>query len=98
PLRPARWSTTWRTGLGIDSASVERLLRARLPAASDVHVVEIEQYARGVSRETWVARLVGTDVPQAVVIRRDLPGGSLVDIPLRTEYEIYRRLGGTAVP
>jgi aminoglycoside phosphotransferase (APT) family kinase protein len=82
--------------VGIDATSIERLLRDRLPGGSDVTVVSVEQYVRGVSRETWVVRLAG--VPDAVVIRRDLPGGSLVDIPLRTEYEIYRRLAATEVP
>jgi aminoglycoside phosphotransferase (APT) family kinase protein len=84
--------------MGIDAVSVERLLRARLPADSDVTVDGIQQYVRGVSRETWVARLTGVAVPDAVVIRRDLPGGSLVDIPLRDEYEIYRRLAATEIP
>jgi aminoglycoside phosphotransferase (APT) family kinase protein len=32
------------------------------------------------------------------VIRRDPPGGGLVDTPLRREYEIYRRLAQTGVP
>jgi aminoglycoside phosphotransferase (APT) family kinase protein len=84
--------------MGIDPASVERLLRARLPTGPDVTVDGLEQYVRGVSRETWVVRLTGVGVPDAVVIRRDLPGGSLVDIPLRTEYEIYRRLAATEIP
>jgi aminoglycoside phosphotransferase (APT) family kinase protein len=87
-----------RSAGGIDAASVERWLRARLPAGSDVTVRGIEQFARGVSRETWVVRLAGAGLPDAIVIRRDLPGGSLVDIPLHTEYEIYRRVGATKVP
>lgn len=83
---------------GIDAASAERLLQARLDAGADVRVLSIEQFARGVSRETWVVRLSGNGVPDAVVIRRDLPGGSVAPSELRDEYEVYRRLGPSDVP
>jgi aminoglycoside phosphotransferase (APT) family kinase protein len=35
---------------------------------------------------------------RSLVVRRDLPGGSVCPSPLRREFEIYRRLEQTAVP
>jgi aminoglycoside phosphotransferase (APT) family kinase protein len=84
--------------VGLEPADVERLLAARLDNARDVRVTDIEQFARGVSRETWLVRLAGEDVPDAVIVRRDLPGGSVAPSELRDEYEIYRRLGHSDIP
>jgi aminoglycoside phosphotransferase (APT) family kinase protein len=81
----------------LDTDDVERMLAARL-GRSALRVSSIKQFARGVSRETWAVFLEGDDVPSAVTIRRDLPGGSVAPAALRDEYEIYRRLGGSDVP
>lgn len=82
----------------LPAADVQRLLRARLADAGDLEVTGIRQFARGVSRETWAVHLSGRSVPDAVTIRRDLPGGSVAPSDLHDEYEIYRRLGVSDVP
>ena len=58
--------------------------------------------ARGVSRETWLVDAEvtrqGRTVLEGFAVRRDHDVGSVDPIPLRTEYEVYRRLADSAVP
>ncbi|HKT73070.1 MAG TPA: phosphotransferase family protein [Steroidobacteraceae bacterium] len=63
-------------------------------------VCRLEKFDRGWSRETWFleCRRATGDRPQNLVLRRDLPGGSIDHRPLRKEYEIYRRLALSPVP
>lgn len=49
----------------------------------------------GHSRESW---LLATTEQGGLVLRVDHPGGALVPIPLSTEYAVYEKLWGTAVP
>jgi len=49
----------------------------------------------GHSRETWIVR---TAEHGGFVMRVDHPGGPLVPVPLRVEYEVYERLWRSPVP
>ncbi|MFC4000161.1 phosphotransferase family protein [Prauserella oleivorans] len=68
----------------------------------EVSIERVGRVSRGVSRETWIvdARVVrdGTASDMSFVVRRDLPDGTVIPMPLREEYEVYRRLAGSAVP
>lgn len=86
-------------GPGIDD--VRRWLAAVLPGSDEPVVRSIERLSRGVSRETWAIELDGGAAGGPVrrlVLRRDLPGGSIDASSLRQEYEIYRCLQATDVP
>jgi aminoglycoside phosphotransferase (APT) family kinase protein len=73
----------------MDTDAVAAWLQAGL--GRPIGALTITKFPRGVSRETW---LVDCEAGQFTV-RQDLPGGSVDPVPLRQEYEIYRRL---AVP
>lgn len=81
---------------------VERYLRERLPGVAGLELVRLHRTYPGMSRETWLAdtrwRENGQDIRRGFVLRMDTPGGSVCPTPLRREYEVYRRLDGTAVP
>lgn len=84
----------------LDAGRFEAYLAYRMPDAAPVRVVELTRFARGVSRETWFAKIrcEGTGRDEELVVRRDLRGGSVCPTPLRREFEIYRRLGASAIP
>lgn len=83
---------------GIDHERLQVYLRDRLTSDA-VNVVEVIQYPRGVSRQTWFVRLSGpAGECKGLVIRRDLEGGSVDGTPLRHEYEVYRRLAASEIP
>lgn len=89
--------------LSLDRDFLESYLRHRLDGAEAVTIQDLTKYPRGVSRETWfvtcsVATSAGGSREQSLVFRRDLPGGSVCPATLRFEYEIYHRLGASAVP
>lgn len=81
----------------MDSEALGRYLGARL--GTDVRVVEATLAPIGMSRETWFLALETPAGTQRLVLRRDVAtGGSACPVPLRFEYEMHRRLAGTAVP
>jgi aminoglycoside phosphotransferase (APT) family kinase protein len=90
------------TDLLADPERLAAYLLLRTPGATAVRDVDVVKFPRGVSRETWFVTYVIEQAdggePRSIVVRRDLPGGSVCPSPLRREYEIYRRLEGTAVP
>ncbi|WP_210717286.1 phosphotransferase family protein [Amycolatopsis acididurans] len=84
-------------------ADAGRWFRARfVPAVEDLTVERVARVSRGVSRETWIvdATVVrdGRPAAESFVVRRDLPDGSVIPMPLREEFEVYRRLAGSSVP
>lgn len=89
--------------LSLDRGFLESYLRQRIDDATSVTISDLTKFPRGVSRETWfvdcaVATLDGQTQERALVFRRDLPGGSVCPATLRFEFEIYRKLGRSAVP
>lgn len=72
------------------------------PCATRVDVEELRQQSRGVSRETWLVTVRtggdGKDERILLAVRRDHPAGSVDPLPLRTEYELYRRLATARLP
>lgn len=71
-------------------------------AARNVVAERVGRVSRGVSRETWIVdaqvdRGSGA-VRESFVVRRDPPDGTVIPMPLREEYEVYRRLAGSRVP
>lgn len=86
---------------GFDAGRLAPYLAQRLGHGA-VQIVELIRFPRGSSRETWfVSARVAAErraAPIELVIRRDFPGGSICPMPLQREYEIYRRLQGSAVP
>lgn len=85
----------------ITADGAEAYLTQRLAPAT-VRVHELAKFPRGVSRETWLIRAsvtaAGVEREQGFSLRRDLPGGAVQPYPLREEYEVYRRLEGSAIP
>jgi aminoglycoside phosphotransferase (APT) family kinase protein len=65
-------------------------------------VTSLKQTFPGMSRETWlveVERGSGTaSVREGLVVRADPPGGSIVPIPLRYEWDVYACLNLTPIP
>ena len=70
--------------------------------AEPVQVTELAQSFPGLSRETWLVRLLrgreGAAVAQGLVVRADPPGGPFPPVPLEYEYRVYERLAATPVP
>ena len=88
-----------RSAHDLDTAGLERSLRHGVPELADATVASVAKFPRGVSRETWFVTLdVPGDKPRDVVVRRDLPAGSVTPTTLRFEYEVYRRLADGPVP
>ena len=83
----------------MDRAKFQSYLRHKLPEAEKLTVTGIKKFPRGSSRETWFIECEGiTPSRRKLVVRRDFLSGSVCPLPLRTEYEIYRRLGPSPVP
>ncbi len=70
--------------------------------ADRVHIMDVTQYPRGVSRETWfiTCRIEhgAGEYEKKYVIRANPPSGSVCTSSLRFEYEIYLRLANSRVP
>ncbi len=70
--------------------------------ADQLTLTGITQFPRGVSRETWFVECQVEDAmgryDKKLVIRSNLPSGSVQTAPLRHEYEVYRRLIDSQVP
>ena len=86
----------------MEPRALERYLQKRLVQARGLELLKLRRTYPGMSRETWLAdarwRQDGQEVTAGYVFRMDTPGGSVVPTPLRREYEVYKRLGGTTVP
>lgn len=78
------------TRLGRDE--VEAYLSSHL---GPVQVADMHRTYPGHSRETLVVRTVDHG---GFIVRVDHRGGPLVPVPLRTEYEVYRRLWTSPIP
>lgn len=61
-------------------------------------VTSVRQLGRGVSRETWTIDGTVEGEPFGLAVRRDHEVGSVDPVPLRFEYEVYRRLSKTELP
>jgi aminoglycoside phosphotransferase (APT) family kinase protein len=90
-----------------DVAATSRWFEHRLPQADPgvqgVEVTQVQRVSRGVSRETWLLDALvhgtdGTTKRAGFAVRRDHDVGSVDPVPLRTEYEVYRRLAASPVP
>ncbi|WP_202125248.1 phosphotransferase family protein [Actinomadura physcomitrii] len=90
-----------------DADFVGRWFRHRMtrlgPEVADVRMHDVRRLSRGVSRQTWsvIGSVLGGDgrwSEREYIVRRDHEGGSIIPTSLRTEYEVYRRLNGSAVP
>jgi aminoglycoside phosphotransferase (APT) family kinase protein len=71
---------------------LERYLSDRL---GPLKVTALHRTFPGHSRETWI---VDTADHGGLVMRVDHPGGPLVPVPMRVEYEVYERLWRSPVP
>lgn len=79
---------------------VERYLSFRLGGV-EVRVTSMHQTFPGQSQETWLIEAnIGDDSAEAhgFVLRVNPPGGGIVPLPLRREYEVYVRLARTTIP
>lgn len=95
------------TGRLDDAGFVGRWFRHRVdrlgPGITDVRVHAVRRLSRGVSRQTWsvsaeVREDSGRWSGREFIVRRDHADGGIVPTPLRTEYEVYRRLNASPVP
>jgi aminoglycoside phosphotransferase (APT) family kinase protein len=85
-----------------DPSVVQQWLRHRardlgLDAAT-LTVSAVTALSRGVSRETWSVAAADAHGEHEFAVRRDHPAGSIIPTSLRTEYDVYAALAGTAVP
>jgi aminoglycoside phosphotransferase (APT) family kinase protein len=83
----------------MNSDRLEAYLTARL--GEPVRVASLTQAFPGLSRETWLVTLRGSDGEtsnRGFVIRVDAPGGPFVPVPLSYEWQVYERLARTDVP
>jgi len=77
----------------MDLDDIEQYLRRRLGPSTQVRGVH--RIPVGLSRQTWIVDLGD----HRIVLRADQPGGaSAVPTPLKTEYELHRRLAETELP
>ncbi len=76
----------------MEVGELERYLSDRL---GPLTVTSLHRNFPGHSRETWI---VATAEHGGFVMRVDHPGGPLVPVPMRVEYEVYERLWRSPVP
>ena len=65
-----------------------------------LEVSSLRQTFPGMSRETWLVagRYTERDDPFQLIVRVDPPSGGGVPVPLKVEYEVYKRLWKSPVP
>lgn len=80
----------------VDPASVEKRFSAELD--DTVTVVSCRQTFPGQSQETWLVAAEVGGRPRGFVLRVNPPGGGIVPLPLRREWEVYRCLAASPVP
>ncbi len=63
-------------------------------------VTSVRQTFPGMSRETWLVEIErgAGKSREGLVVRADPPGGSIVPIPLRYEWNVYECLNRTSIP
>jgi aminoglycoside phosphotransferase (APT) family kinase protein len=71
---------------------LESYLRGRM---GDVRIERMTRAFPGFSRETWLVWFAGDE---GVVVRAEPPGGGLVPVPFRREWQVYEALSHTQVP
>ncbi|WP_280420240.1 phosphotransferase family protein [Nocardia carnea] len=85
-----------------DPSFVQQWLRHRAPEleldAETLVVKSVTPLSRGVSRETWSVAASDAHGSHQFAVRRDHQAGSIIPTSLRTEYDVYIALAGTAVP
>lgn len=77
-------------------ADVERLFSGQLDAV--VRVGALRQTFPGQSQETWLLETTVDGEGRGFVLRVNPPGGGIVPLPLRREWEVYVRLARSPVP
>jgi aminoglycoside phosphotransferase (APT) family kinase protein len=80
----------------LTAADVSRYFSRRFGAP--VLIRNMRQTFPGLSRVTWLVQAEIAGERQDFALRVDPPGGGLGFHPLRTEWEIYRRLWNTCIP
>jgi len=84
----------------VSEAAVAAYLAERLDAP--VVLTSLRQTFPGMSRETWIVAVeVGEGAAKEtrdLVVRVDPPSGGGVPVPLKVEWEVFRRLWGSPVP
>lgn len=84
-----------------DDALVAAYLRDRLEADT-LDLTSLRRNVGGMSRETWFAEVTGTrggeSFTDALTLRVDHPGGSVVPVTLEREYRTFAALMPTEVP
>ena len=88
PLPPATLAPRRVT---MDAGELQAYLSTHL---GPLQVTSLHRTFPGHSRETWI---VDTDLG-GLVVRVDHPGGPLVPIPMKVEYDVYERLWSVADP
>src|SRR5262245_37141269 len=63
-----------------------------------IEVTGLRQAFPGVSRVTWLVEVLRAGHPGGLVVRADPAEGSVVPVPLKFEYEVYKKLQNTGVP
>jgi len=77
----------------MNPADIEQYLRRRMGPSTRVR--GLRRIPVGLSRQTWIVDLGD----RCIVVRTDQAGGaSAVPTPLKTEYELHRRLAETGLP
>ena len=76
----------------MDVAELQAYLSTHL---GPLQVTALERSFPGHSRETWI---VDTAQHGGFVMRVDHPGGPLVPVPMRVEFEVYERLWRSPIP
>lgn len=65
---------------------------------SSLSIVSVSALSRGVSRQTWSVVVEDIAGRRELAVRRDHEVGSVIPTSLRTEFDVYSALAGTAVP
>lgn len=81
---------------GVEPGAVERRFSEQL--GEPVVVTSCRQTFPGQSQETWLLEATVGAQPRGFVLRVNPPGGGIVPMPLRREWEVYRRLASSPVP
>lgn len=81
---------------GVAAAAIERRFSEEFGEA--VSVTSCRQTFPGQSQETWLLEATVGGSPRGFVLRVNPPGGGIVPLPLRREWEVYRCLASSPIP
>jgi aminoglycoside phosphotransferase (APT) family kinase protein len=81
---------------GVDGGAVAARFSRELGAT--VEVTSFRQTFPGQSQETWLVDTTVDGRARGFVLRVNPPGGGIVPLPLRREWEVYSRLAPTHIP